>query len=160
MSVRYLCMKTPFACFLILAVLALAGCGSVGSDFTTGVREKFEGPTYHTKVVSADVRAVYDASKQASDKLGFRFVSGGPAQGRLQALSGLAATDSLQGARQLSLAVKLSAVAEGTEVAVLITEQVEDDFNKGSGQATETTLRESPLYEAFYRNLEQTLPAK
>ena len=153
-------MKTLFALVLSSLVLALAGCGSVGSDFTTNVREKFDGPTYRTKVFAADERVVYDAARQAVDKLGFRFVSGGAAQGRIQALSGLTASDSLQGARQLSMTVKLGPVAAGTEVAVLITEQVEDDFNKGAGQATETTLRESPLYEVFYREIAQGLTAK
>ena len=154
-------MKTLSAFLLsVVMVFTLAGCGSVGSDFTSNVREKFDGPSYHTKTVLADPRSVFDAAKQSLDKVGFRFVSGGAAQGRIQALSDLTSSDSLKGTRQLSMTVKLSPVAAGTAVAVLITEQIEDDFNKGAGQATETTLRESPLYEAFYRSIEQALAAK
>ena len=67
----------------------------------------------------------------------------------------------LQGARQLALKVKLSALTTGgTELAMLITEQVQDDFNKGTSQVTETPLRESALYEVFFRTVEQTLAAK
>ncbi len=154
-------MKPFFALVLSGLVLALAGCGTAGADFKTSVREKFEGPTYHTKVVMADGRAAYDAAKQAVSTLGFRFVSGGPSQGRIEALSSLSANDSLQGARQLTMKIKLRPVATGgTEVAMLLTEQAQDDFNKGAGQVTETPLRESALYEVFFRTVEQALAAK
>ena len=154
-------MKTTFAVVLTCLVLGLTGCGTVGSDFTTNVREKFEGPTYRTKIVTGDSKAVYEAALQSVDKLGFRFVSGGAARGRIEALSGLSATDSLKGTRQLAMKVKISPVASGgNEVAVLITEQVEDDFNKGGGQATETTLHDTPLYDAFFRSIDQVLTGK
>ncbi len=154
-------MKTPFAVVLTGCVLALAGCGSVGADLKTSVREKFDGLTYHTKVVTADGRATYQAAKQAVGKLGFRVTGGGPAQGRIDALSVLSANDSLQGASQLSMKVKLSSVATGgTEVAMLLTEQIQDDFNKGAGQVIETPLRESALYVVFFRSVEQALAAK
>ena len=154
-------MKKLLALVLSSLVLVLAGCETTATDFKTSVREKFDGPTYRTKLVSADARASYEAAKQAAGKLGFRVVSGGPAQGRMEALSGLSANDSLQGARQLSMKVKLSPVTTGgTEVAVLITEQVQDDFNKGPGQVTETPLRDSPLYAVFFRTVEQALAAK
>ncbi len=152
-------MKTFFA--IVFASLALAGCDSVGTDFKTSVSEKFPGPIYRTKVVTVDGRASYGAAKQAVEKLGFRIVGGGAAQGRIEALSSLSANDSLQGARQLSMKVKLSPVAAGgTEVAVLLTEQVQDDFSKGAGQVIETPLRESALYEVFFRSVEQALAAK
>ena len=154
-------MKTSFAVVLTGLVLALAGCGSVGADFKTSVSEKFTGPTYRTKVVTADGRAAYEAAKLAVEKLGFRVTGGGPAQGRIEALNQLSANDSLQGARQLALKVKLSPLTTGgTELAMLITEQVQDDFNKGTGQVTETPLRESAIYEVFFRTVEQTLAAK
>ncbi|HTJ79589.1 MAG TPA: hypothetical protein VL357_11390 [Rariglobus sp.] len=154
-------MKTFFAVVLSTLVLALTGCGTVGSDFTANVREKFAGPTYRTKVVTGDSKAVYEAALVSVDKLGFRVVGGGAAQGRIEALSGLSASDSLKGTRQLAMKVKLSPVASGgIEAAVLITEQVEDDFNKGAGQATETTLRNTPLYDVFFRSFEEALAAK
>jgi len=160
-GVIFVFMKTFFAVVFTGLVLALAGCGSVGADLKTSVSEKFDGPTYRTKVVTADGRAAYDAAKQAVEKLGFRVVGGGAAQGHIDALSGLSANDSLQGASQLVMKVKLSPVAAGgTTVAVLLTEQVQDDFNKGAGQVTETPLRESALYEVFFRTVEQGLAAK
>ena len=153
-------MKTFSVFVLFCLCLGLVGCDTVGTDFKTSVREKFEGPTYRTKVVTADARTAYEAVRQSSEKLGFRFVRGGPAQGRFEALSGLSAGDSLKSTRQLSMVVKLSPAATGTELAVLITEQVEDDFNKGAGQATETPLRDTPLYDVFFRNVEQALAVK
>ncbi len=154
-------MKTFFVLIVSSVVLVLAGCGTSGADFKTSVREKFDGPTYRLKVVVGDSRAVYEAARRAVDKLGFRFVSGGPSQGRIEALSGVSANDSLQGARQLAMKVRLSPLATGgIEVAVLFTEQVQDDFSKGMGQTTESPLRESALYEVFFRTLEQSLAAK
>ena len=154
-------MKKLFAFVLSSLVLALAGCGTTATDFKTSVREKFEGPTYRTKHVTSDTRAAYEAAKQAAGKLGFRVVGGGPAQGRMEALSDLSANDSLRGARQVALKVKLSLVTTGgTEIAMLLTEQVQDDFNKGPGQVTETPLRDSPLYEVFFRTVEQALTAE
>jgi hypothetical protein len=154
-------MKTLFAVVFVGLILALAGCGSVGANFKKSVSEKIDGPTYRTKVVMADARAAYEAAEQAVEKLGFHVTGGGPAQGRLEALNGLSANDSLQGARQMALKVKLSPVATGgTEVALLLTEQVQDDFNKGAGGVIETPLRESALYAVFFRLVEQVLAAK
>jgi len=154
-------MKKIFALVLSSLVLVLAGCGTTATDFKTSVREKFDGPTYHTKIVTADGRVAYEVAKQSVGKLGFRVVGGGAAQGRIEALSSLSTNDSLQGARQLSMKVKLRpATTGGTELAVLITEQVQDDFNKGAGQVTETPLRETALYEVFFHTVEQELGAK
>jgi hypothetical protein len=154
-------MKTILLGMLSFFCLALAGCDTVGSDFGTGVREKFTGPVYRTQIETADARATYEAARKAFEAMEFHFVRGGAAQGRIEALSGLTATDSLKGARQLAMAIKLTPVADGTEVAVLITEQVQDDFNKSAaGQAVETPLRDTPLYDVFFRNLAQALAAK
>ena len=154
-------MKIFFAIIFSSIVIVLAGCGTVGTDFKASVRKKFDGPVYRIKVVSGDSHVVYEAARRVVDKLGFRFVSGGPSQGRIEALSGVSANDSLQGARQLAMKVRLNPVATGgTEVAVLFIEQVQDDFNRGMAQATETPLRESALYDVFFRTLEQSLDSK
>ncbi|MBW8782738.1 MAG: hypothetical protein JF599_12755 [Verrucomicrobia bacterium] len=154
-------MKTILLGLISFFCFALAGCDTVGTDFGTGVREKFTGPVYRTQIETADARTTYEAARKAIAAMEFHFVRGGAAQGRIEALSGLSATDSLNGARQLAMTIKLTPVAGGTEVAVLITEQVQDDFNKGpAGQAIETPLRDTPLYDVFFRNVSQALSAK
>ena len=46
--------------------------------------------------------------------------------------------------------IKLSATLDGgTEVGVLFTEIVENDFDQGAGQGTEAALRNHPLYQRF-----------
>lgn len=154
-------MKSFLVGVLSFFCLALAGCDTVGSDFKTSVQEKFTGPAYRMRTESADGRTVYEAARKAIDAMEFHFVRGGAAQGRIEALSGLTASDSLKGAHQLAMTIKLTPVAGGTEVAVLITEQVQDDFNKGAaGQAVETPLHDTPLYDVFFRNVAQALAAK
>jgi hypothetical protein len=155
-------MTSPVKRFplLVLAalILALAGCESAPA-LPTRVRERIS-PTYRTRVFAAEQRATYEAAKSALGEFGFRFVSGGPAQGKLEALSAVEASDSMQRARQVSLSVKLSPAADGgTEVAALFSDIYEDDFSKRAGMGTTQALKDSPLYEVFFRYLEQSLTA-
>lgn len=144
-----------FRCLLVvLAVLTLGGCESL----RTGVREKLNGPTYTVRVFTGEGRAIFDAARTAAEQLGFRITRAGAAQGVIDGLSGLASDDRLRGSRQRTIKVRLTSVTGGgTEVAVLFTEIVEDDFNKGAGQGTETSLRNHPLYEAFFDHVSQAL---
>jgi hypothetical protein len=134
----------------------LSGCEAV-SD----VREKFssrEQPRTH--VYTADPRATYDAARKAADQMGYRFVRGGPAQGELEAMSGVATSDTMNSSRQISMNVKLSATPEGgTEVSLLFREILEGDSARRAGQATATTLRDTPQYEVFFRTVQQVLDA-
>jgi hypothetical protein len=139
---------------ILVACFGLAGCESV----TTGVREKFSGPTYQTRTFTGDSRAIFDAARVSAEQLGFRITRAGAVQGVLDGVSGLASDDRLRGSRQRTIKVRLTSASEGgTEVAVLFTEVVEDDFGKGAGQATETSLRNHPLYEAFFGNVSGAL---
>src|SRR5581483_12207256 len=91
----------------LVGLLFLAGCESV-SDLTDSVRQKVaardEG---RTKTYSADARATYEAVRVAAGQMGYRIVRGGAAQGELEAVSGIAADDSLRGGRQLAMKVKI-----------------------------------------------------
>ncbi len=136
--------------FLVFC-LALAGCESVRNDVGAGVREKFGGPTYQRRLVEGEPRAVFDAARGAVEQLGFRVTRAGAAQQVIDGVSGLASDDRLRGSRQRTVKVRLAAAPDGgVEVAVLFTEVVEDDFSAGVGRATETTLRDHPLYDAFF----------
>lgn len=139
---------------LLVACLGLVGCESV----KTRVREKFTGPTYSVRVFTGEERAIFEAARASAEQLGFRLTRAGAAQGVIDGLSGLTSDDRLRGSRQRTIKVRLaSAASGGTDVAVLFTEIVEDDFNKGAGQGTETPLRDHPLYEAFFGRVSQAL---
>jgi len=138
-----------------LGVVALMGCSS-NVSMPGRVREKF-APTYHTHVVSADQRKTYEAAKAALKQMDFRFVNGGPAQGKLSAINGLVSSNDLRSARQLTLDVKLTAVTEGTEVSALFSEVREDSFNTGPGLGTSLPVRETGIYDVFFQNIEAAL---
>ncbi len=152
-------MKTSLI-FLAALALALTGCDSI-SDATDSVREKFatrDEP--HVHVFAADPRATYEAAKVAVDQLDFRFLRGGPAQGELEAASKLEAGDSLASTRQITMKVQLRAApspATGTEVSIWLKEVLEADASKGEGQGVASPLRDTALYDAFFRNLQQAL---
>lgn len=90
--------------------------------------------------------------------MGYRFVRGGPAQGELEAINGLASSDKLTSSRQVSMNVKLAANAEGgTELRLLFREIIEGDSTRRAGQATATAMRDTPQYEVFFRTVQQQL---
>jgi hypothetical protein len=144
--------------FVLLASFAFVGCESARHDFSAGVREKFTGPTYVARVFTGETQAVFEAARLSAEQLGFRITRAGAAQGVIEGVSGIDSDDRLRGSRQRTLKVRLAAVTGGgTEVEVLFTEIVEDDFDKGVGRGTETTLRNHPIYESFFGQVAQAL---
>jgi hypothetical protein len=92
------------------------------------------------------------------ERLGYAFVGGGPAQGRLEGLSRIATGDSFGAARQRSISIHLQPLEGGSvEVQVLLKETVERDADRSSGTATELSVREPAAYEDFFDRLEQLL---
>jgi hypothetical protein len=151
-------MKT-FAVISVLFGLALAGCESVG-NVTANVRERIAARSApHTRVFAAPPRATYAAVRAAIDALGYRFLRGGPAQGELDAVSGLSTDNSLRNTRQITIKVRLVAVPEGTEARVTLTEAIEESSTSGAVHGAEGPLRDSPLYEIFFHQVEQALAA-
>ena len=148
------------SCLLLCAALFSASCSTESLPVPRGVRERISGPTYHTRVVAADQRATYTAAKEALKRLGYTFVRGGAAQGKLTGLSRLAMSTDLQGARQVQLDVRLTPAAEGTEVAVLLSEIIEDNFNRNPGMGTSAPLRDTPLYEVYLRHVQDVLEGR
>lgn len=154
-------MRFRICIFVATAALAgLSGCESI-SDAASGVREKLaarEAPQVRT--LAGEQRAVYDAVRRAAEQMGYRFLRGGAAQGRFEAVSGVRAGEHAGSSRQLGLKVELErALDGGTSVAVRITEIIEPDSANRAGQATETPLRDTPQYEVFFRGVEQALKA-
>jgi hypothetical protein len=148
-------MKFTAAVFVFLtALLAFSGCDSMPRVIGGPSREP---PRAH--VFSADRKASYEAARHALDRMQYRFVRGGPAQGELEAVSGLVAGNSLSNTHQILFAAKFVDAPEGTEVRVWLKEAAEANATKGLGRATETALRDTPLYEVFFRELQHALDA-
>lgn len=154
-------MKPPLALLALLSLALFSGCASL-SDATTSVREKLaarEQPRTH--LYQAPQRVTFEAARVAVEQMGFRIVRGGAAQGELDAVSGLSSSDTLRGSRQITLKLRLqSALDGGTEAALRLTEVIEGDSRGRAGQGTATPLRDTPLYEVFFRNVQVAIDAR
>jgi len=140
------------------AAALLAGCESGIEDTVRSALAPREAP--RTRVFQADQKAAYAAARTAADEMGYRYVRGGPAEGVLDELSGISSGDDTGSSRQISMRVRLSPDAEaGTEVSVAFNEIIEANSRDLPGMATETPLRDTALYEVFFRNLQQALQA-
>jgi hypothetical protein len=141
------------------ALAVAAGCESGVEDTVRSALGPREAP--RSRVFQADQRAAYEAARAAANEMGYRFVRGGPAEGELYELSAITGGDDAGGSRQISMRVRLNSQAEGTtEVTVALNEIIESD-SKASvpGMGTETPLRDTALYEVFFRNLQNALNA-
>lgn len=153
-------MKSVFLCVLGVAALICGGCEAV-SDAGDRVRGRLaKREEARTRIYEAPPRATYEAARRAAEQMGYRFIRGGAAQGELEAVSGVGSNDRLSSARQISMAVRLTGTLEGgTEVALTLKEIIESDSVQRAGQATATTLRDTPQYEVFFRAVQQGLDA-
>ena len=144
--------------FLGLLMLALSGCESL-SDMKDSVKETLASHDQpRTRIFAVDPRATYDAVRTAVDQMDYRFVRGGPAQGQLEAISNVDFSESMHSSRQITLKARLAPAADGgTEVSLWLHEILEDNSSQNAGMATETPLRDTALYEAFFRNVQQAL---
>jgi len=91
--------------------------------------------------------------------MGYRFLRGGPAQGRFEAVNAVRAGDTHGSARQLHLRARLQAArdGDGTDLTVRLTEVLERDSSNRPGHATETPLRDTPQYDVLFRRIEAIL---
>jgi hypothetical protein len=149
-------MKAFLSSFLVVAALVLTGC-----DMMPGQSGGRPGPPpAKTRSFQADPRAVYEAARVALAQMEFRVTGGGPSQGRIEAVSGVSTRDSLQGARQITLSVRITALDDGgSEVSANFKEAIEQSSDWHQGFATETPLRDTPYSEVFFTGLAQALAA-
>lgn len=137
-------------------MLAVAGCES-GSGLPNAFHERVS-PTFHPHVVTAEQKPAYEAARVAVKKMNFKFTSGGAAQGKLEAISSLQTAEGPRAARQVSLSVRLAPGPNGgTEVSAMFYEILEDEFNKRDGMGTSTPMQDSPMYDVFFRHLDEAL---
>lgn len=151
-------MKIPTVILLCCAAALLAGCGSDFGDSVHSVLAPREKP--RTRIFQADPRAAYEAARAAADQMGYRYVRGGPAEGKLEELSAITTGDDPGSSRQISMSVRLEPADEGgTAVTVAFDEILETDSASVPGLATQTPLRGTPQYEVFFRDLQNALQA-
>ncbi len=136
----------------------MTGCESVRSDLSAGVREKIHGPVFQTRVFAGTQRDVFEAARASVAGMGFKITRSGPAQGVIEAFNALSTGETLKTTQQLRLQVRISPVAEGCEVAALFTQMLENDFNKGRGQATENAVKNTSLYDVLFGRIAGNLP--
>ena len=147
---------------MVLGICALlAGCDSI-SNVADRVRDKIAArDAPRVRDYAAPPRATYEAVRIAAEEMGFRFLRGGPAQGEFDAVSGVGQGDAPNSARQISMKVRLHAASDGgTEVTVVLKEIVEADSANHAGVATETPLRDTPLYDSYLRAIQKALDAQ
>jgi hypothetical protein len=155
-------MKSPVVVVLLAACLALTGCEAL-SDASDSVREKFAARNEpRTRTFSASQRVVFDAVKIAASTMGFRQTRGGAAQGEFEGVSAVDTGAAAGSARQVSVHVRLREASDGstTDVSVRFSEILEADSSRQMGMATETTMKDTPLYESFFRNVQQSLGSR
>ncbi len=144
--------------FLLAAAWSLvAGCASVES-MRSSMKDRISGAPPKIRVVEGDPRQVYEAARLTMGKLGYQVTAGGPAQGRLEGLSRIDGGDDFKSSRQRAISVHLQPEDGGTvAVQVRLSEIVEDSFSRLANPATETPLRDSAGYDAFFEELARQL---
>jgi hypothetical protein len=151
-------MKILPAIAACCAAALLSGCESGFEDTVRSAIAPREAP--RTRVFQASQKATYAAALAAADQMGYRFVRGGPAEGKLEELSGISTGDDSGSSRQIAMRVRLSSDEEGsTSVSVAFNEIIESDSKNLPVMATETPMRDTALYEVFFRNLQEALQA-
>jgi hypothetical protein len=142
----------------LAAVLGLAGCDSA-SDVATSVRTRLAPrQNAQTRTFAAAPRVAYEAAIRVARDMGYRVTKRGPAEGLIEALSGLDVADSPGSSRQVSLTIHLRpSVDGGTDVTASFEEIYEADSSRQPGIATESPLRGTPQYEVFFRSLQEAL---
>ena len=149
-------MNTVLRRMTLLGCLVLAGCGGIADRVRDRVPVEV-APERHS--FAADARTTYAAALTVARAMGFRYTHGGPAQGRLEAISRVTAGEGAGSARQLTLTARFSPSLDGrtTEVSLGLTEILEEDSARRQGEGTETALRNPALARTFFRAVEQQL---
>jgi hypothetical protein len=137
--------------------LLLSGCESSLSEDLRSELGPREAPK--TKVFQADQKAVYAAARRAVDDMEFHFERGGPAEGKIEAHSAITGgDDTATSARQISMKVTMEPESGGgTSVEVSLTEILSAAPTNKEDMATQTPLRDTPLYDVFFKDIQRFL---
>jgi hypothetical protein len=134
----------------------LTACESDLSDDVRSALGAREAP--QVRSYSADQRATFDAAREVAEQMGFRITRSGAAAGVLEGVTEVSAGDEPGSSRQVSLKVRLSP-GEGTstQMELSLTEVIEAQSSTQEGLATQTPLRDTPMYADFFRGVERAL---
>ena len=92
------------------------------------------------------------------EQFGYHFTEGGLAQGRLEGFSRIEGDGSFGSSLQRSISIHLEALEGGrVEIRVKMTEIIEEDSSRSAEPATETPVRDSGAYDAFFDEIERRL---
>lgn len=152
-------MKIHSVAVACLALVLLSGCESDLSDSVSSALGAREAPK--AREFQGDSKAIYQAARTALDGMGYRFVHGGPAEGKIEALGDITGGEDSGSSRQLSVKLHIEPSGDGAcTVTVSFTEIIEQNSSNQPGMATQTPLRDTPLYEVLFRNIQQALRAQ
>src|SRR5258708_8387399 len=146
---------------LSLALLVLSGCESVSESVSSSLTSQslhggFIAVLPKTHEITTDVRSAYAAALDTAKAIGYHFIGGGPAQGRLELLSQVEQSAALKSAQQVALSLKFSDLGNGqTQVSLLVMRIDETEMGSSAPLKTETQLRDSPIYPAVFAELDR-----
>jgi hypothetical protein len=160
----HLAATTRLKTFLIigacLGAILLAGCESDDSPLAR-VKEQVTGDyPARTQNFAGTPRAVYAAARQALKSMSYRFEKGGPAEGFLDAVSRPLPGDDPTAWRQIGIHAEFHASLDGksTDVVVSMTDTIApDNPSIAARSGTQTPLRDTPLYDVFFRAIQDAL---
>jgi hypothetical protein len=149
-------MKRLPAFALLACALLLAGCTSDVEDTVRTAISPREAA--RSRVFQGDQKTVYEAARVAATSMGYHYIKGGPAQGELTEMSGISQGDEVGSSRQIALRAHLEPEGEGsTSISVAFNEILEAESTTQPGFATETPIKDTPLYEVFFRKVQDAL---
>jgi predicted nucleic acid-binding Zn ribbon protein len=140
-------------------VALLAGCESTDNPIER-VRQQVTGdyPTQF-RTFGADEKTTFNAAKVSLKGIGFHFTHGGQAQGIMHAASEIEPGDKFGTLHQFNLKASFQTGLDGKscDVTVSLTETIADDVNGKLGTGSEAPLRDTALYQVFFRGIEQAI---
>jgi hypothetical protein len=152
-------MKLLASLFILGVIILTAGCEDISDTLHNYIPAK---PAAIIHFFKSDERTTYAASKTALSDIGFHYVSGGPAVGRLYAISDVTAGDTQGSSHQYTLTAHFHALIDGsgTDVSLDLTEVIEADTLRHQGMGTESGLNDTALAKIYFRAIEQNLGIK
>lgn len=146
---------------LVVWALFCAGCDDVVDRMSQPI---LQSPP-QVRVFSGDQRTVFAAAKGALDSMDYKLTHGGPAEGTMEAVSGIMPGDTPNSTKQVSLKAEFRPADNGgTEVTVRMSEIAEQGATGGAGTSGETpgalsavSLGTGPLYDVFFGAIQQNL---
>jgi hypothetical protein len=144
---------------ILSAVALLAGCESTDNPIER-VRQQVTGdyPTQF-RTFGADEKTTFTAAKDSLKAMGFHFTHGGQAQGIMHAASEIEPGEKMGTLHQFNLKANFQTNLDGKscDVTVSLSESIADDVGGKLGAGSEAPLRDTALYQVFFRGIDAAL---